>query len=98
MCSYSTVNGSYACQNPYLLTTALRQQFGFGGVVTSDWHMRRAVTAFRRHFKTVIPYPSLSDYSLPVIPGSFLPSSSSLDASTEELHEWIGIAWYALRG
>jgi beta-glucosidase len=24
MCSYSTVNGSYACQNPYLLTTVLR--------------------------------------------------------------------------
>ena len=37
MCSYSTVNGTYACQNPYLLSTALRQQFGFGGFVTSDW-------------------------------------------------------------
>jgi beta-glucosidase len=37
MCSYSTVNGTYACQNPYLLTTVLRQQFGFGGFVTSDW-------------------------------------------------------------
>jgi beta-glucosidase len=37
MCSYSTVNGTDACQNPFLLTTALRQQFGFGGFVTSDW-------------------------------------------------------------
>ncbi len=37
MCSYSTVNGTYACQNPYLLSTVLRQQFGFGGFVTSDW-------------------------------------------------------------
>ncbi|MDI5966547.1 glycoside hydrolase family 3 C-terminal domain-containing protein [Streptantibioticus silvisoli] len=37
MCSYSTVNGSYACQNPYLLQTVLRQQFGFAGFVTSDW-------------------------------------------------------------
>ncbi|HLK02432.1 MAG TPA: glycoside hydrolase family 3 N-terminal domain-containing protein, partial [Streptosporangiaceae bacterium] len=37
MCSYSYVNGTDACQNPYLLTTALRQQFGFGGFVTSDW-------------------------------------------------------------
>jgi beta-glucosidase len=37
MCSYSTVNGTYACQNPYLMNTALRQQFGFQGFVTSDW-------------------------------------------------------------
>ncbi|MFI0942900.1 glycoside hydrolase family 3 C-terminal domain-containing protein [Streptomyces sp. NPDC021020] len=37
MCSYSTVNGTYACQNPYLLTTVLRQQYGFQGFVTSDW-------------------------------------------------------------
>jgi beta-glucosidase len=37
MCAYSTVNGQYACQNPYLLNTALYQQAGFGGFVTSDW-------------------------------------------------------------
>jgi beta-glucosidase len=37
MCAYSTVNGAYACQNPYLLNTALYQQAGFGGFVTSDW-------------------------------------------------------------
>ncbi len=37
MCAYSTVNGTDACQNPFLLTTALRQQFGFSGFVTSDW-------------------------------------------------------------
>jgi len=37
MCAYSTINGTDACQNPFLLTTVLRQQFGFGGFVTSDW-------------------------------------------------------------
>ncbi|WP_329174666.1 glycoside hydrolase family 3 C-terminal domain-containing protein [Streptomyces sp. NBC_01477] len=37
MCSYSTVNGTGACQNPTLMTSALRQQFGFQGFVTSDW-------------------------------------------------------------
>jgi beta-glucosidase len=36
MCAYSTVNGTFACQNPFLLTTALRQQDGFTGFVTSD--------------------------------------------------------------
>jgi beta-glucosidase len=37
MCSYSTVNGTNACQNPFLLSSVLRQQFGYGGFVTSDW-------------------------------------------------------------
>ncbi|SEO87234.1 beta-glucosidase [Actinacidiphila rubida] len=37
MCSYSTINGTYACQNPTIMNSALRQQFGFQGFVTSDW-------------------------------------------------------------
>jgi beta-glucosidase len=37
MCSYSYINGTAACQNPYTLTTVLRNQFGFQGFVTSDW-------------------------------------------------------------
>jgi beta-glucosidase len=45
MCSYSTINGTYACQNPYLLTTVLRQQFGFTGFVTSDWGATHSTAA-----------------------------------------------------
>jgi beta-glucosidase len=45
MCSYSTINGTYACQNPYLLNTVLRQQFGFTGFVTSDWGATHATAA-----------------------------------------------------
>ena len=37
MCSYSTINGTPACQDPYTLTSVLRQQDGFTGFVTSDW-------------------------------------------------------------
>jgi beta-glucosidase len=37
MCGYSVVNGTFACQHPYILDTALYQQAGFGGFVTSDW-------------------------------------------------------------
>lgn len=36
MCSYSTINGAYACQNPYL-SQVLRDQFQFAGFNTSDW-------------------------------------------------------------
>jgi len=37
MCSYSTINGSYACENKYLETTTLRQRWHFPGFVTSDY-------------------------------------------------------------
>ncbi len=45
MCAYSYVNGTAACQNPYLLSTVLRQQFGFGGFVTSDWGATHSTAA-----------------------------------------------------
>ncbi|HET7103955.1 MAG TPA: glycoside hydrolase family 3 protein, partial [Terracidiphilus sp.] len=37
MCSYNRVNGTYACENPYLLTDVLKGDFGFKGFVVSDW-------------------------------------------------------------
>jgi len=37
MCAYSTVNGNYSCQNPYLETTTLRDLWDFPGFVTSDY-------------------------------------------------------------
>ncbi len=36
MCSYSTVNGQYACQNTYLMNV-LDNEWHFPGFVTSDW-------------------------------------------------------------
>lgn len=36
MCSYSTINGAFACQNSYL-NQVLRDQFAFPGFNTSDW-------------------------------------------------------------
>src|SRR5919112_371477 len=37
MCSYNKVNGLSASENPWLLTTVLREEFGFAGLVVSDW-------------------------------------------------------------
>jgi len=37
MCSYNLVNGDYACQNKYLLTEVLRNDWKFPGFVVSDW-------------------------------------------------------------
>lgn len=66
------------------------------GIVTSDWHMRRARMVFRRRFAHVIAHPA------PTEEGSFtindvLPSGEGARDVSILLHEWIGLAWYALR-
>lgn len=37
MCSYNLVNGVYACENDWLLNQVLKKDWGFQGLVVSDW-------------------------------------------------------------
>ncbi|KAI8075563.1 glycoside hydrolase superfamily [Thamnidium elegans] len=37
MCSYNLANGTYTCENEYLLNTVLKGEFGFKGFIHSDW-------------------------------------------------------------
>ena len=37
MCSYNRINGEYAADNKYVLTDILRDEWGFAGIVLSDW-------------------------------------------------------------
>mgnify|MGYP004617796517 FL=1 len=37
MCSYNGINGVYCCQNKWLLSDVLRNEWGFNGLVMTDW-------------------------------------------------------------
>ena len=49
MCSYNKINGTSASENHWLLSTVLREEWGFQGLVVSDWgavyHRVPALTA-----------------------------------------------------
>jgi beta-glucosidase len=78
MCSYNQVGGTYACENKFLLTDVLRQDWGFRGFVMSDWgavHSTEALLAGldqqsgelldkKRWFSTEL-MPKLADGTIP---------------------------------
>lgn len=37
MCSYNRINGTYSCENNWLLNKVLRDEWGFKGLVMTDW-------------------------------------------------------------
>ena len=45
MCSFSVINGTFACEHPSILNGALKSGFGFGGFVTSDWGATHSTVA-----------------------------------------------------
>lgn len=47
MCSYNSVNGVQMCENKHLLTTVLREQWGFKGYVQSDFFATQSLSALR---------------------------------------------------
>jgi beta-glucosidase len=44
MCSYNRINGVYASQNQHTLTEILKDEWGFSGVVVSDWTANHTTT------------------------------------------------------
>ncbi|WP_051367885.1 beta-glucosidase [Hamadaea tsunoensis] len=45
MCSYSLINGPYACENGPLQNTILKGDMGFTGFITSDWGATHSTVA-----------------------------------------------------
>ena len=65
-------------------------------VVTTAWHMRRTLIAFRHFGFEAVPVPSRFTGTPRFEFEDFVPRASSLMNSYFAIHEWIGCAWYAI--
>ena len=68
------------------------------GIVTSKWHMRRALWSFERYFEKIQPSPIESSMSMNHnYYYKFFPNLSSISLNTSMIHEWIGLSWYKIK-
>jgi beta-glucosidase len=45
MCSYNKINGTYACEHPYLMDELLKKEWGHQGLVVTDWGAMNDIVA-----------------------------------------------------
>ncbi len=56
MCSYNKINGVYACENAYLMTDILKNEWGHEGLVVTDWGaMNERVAALQAGVELEMP-------------------------------------------
>ncbi len=56
MCSYNCINGVYSCENDWLLNKVLRKEWGFEGLVMTDWGaMNNRVAALKAGLDLEMP-------------------------------------------
>lgn len=67
-------------------------------LVTEAWHMERARLAFERHGLKVTAAPTGYLGQAPFRLLHLVPNAESLRIAHLALREWLGIAWYRLRG
>ncbi|MFB7843044.1 glycoside hydrolase family 3 C-terminal domain-containing protein [Microbacterium sp. NPDC056052] len=94
MCSYNKVNGVYASQDPWLLTQVLRDEWGFEGLVVSDWGaVNDRVAALVAGLDLEMPgSDGAPDRAVAAAAGSDPAVAAALDASAGRVLDLVGRA------
>jgi len=83
-----------------ILTAQILRQRGIASciVVTSETHMRRALATFRRAGLNAVPAIAVNPISLEHPSKRWVPTQQAVEFSQEVVHEYVGLAWYRIRG
>ena len=85
MCSYNRINGEFASWNRHLLTDILRDEWGFKGVVVSDWGAtNNVVKCYKAGLNLEMPDPR--GYHTKVLKKAY----ESGEITIEEIDKWAG--------
>ena len=91
MCAYNRINGVYCSENKWLLTDVLRREWGFDGVVMTDWGAARdRVAGIKAGLDVEMPGDTAvcrRDILDAVKDGSL--SMDELDAACRNILQWI---------
>lgn len=91
MCSYNRINGVYSCENDWLLNKVLRDEWGFDGIVMTDWGaMDDRCKALQAGLNLEMPASyGINDKKIAEAVQNGTLDKKVLDKAVKELLEWI---------
>lgn len=91
MCAYNKINGTYCCENSWLLDEVLRKEWGFDGIVMTDWGaMNNRVEALAAGLELEMPSSNgLRDRQIVAAVKEGRLDEKILDRTVKRLLEWI---------
>ena len=91
MCSYNRINGKYSCENSWLLNQVLRKEWGYEGIVMTDWGaMNRRCESLEAGLDLEMPSSSgVTDKEIVEAVKSGALQETLLDDTVDRLLRWI---------
>ena len=90
MCAYNKLHAIWCSENPFLLTEVLRKEWGYKGLVISDWGaVQNTVKAVRAGMNLIMPHRAsiLEELEKGFIEGTL--KQEELDEAVRHVLEWI---------